>query len=171
MEIVLPQAASPPQCDSPPRRLPAVSTRLNGPGAPHAESQSLERKGIFPLKASLDVCTSPKQGTFFYSKQTDVGVDDDEKTIAQATVCEKFAKPPKRIGSSEEWYHGVPSKLSSLTLEGNGKAVIFPSRRMPVSCAVCPCAFPMFFLVFLCFLLFVCKIFSSRYERRGDFSI
>ena len=41
MEILLLQ---PPQCDSSPRRMPAVGAWLNKPGTPHAESQSTERK-------------------------------------------------------------------------------------------------------------------------------
>ena len=41
MEISLSQ---PLQCDSSPRRLPAVGAWLIKPGTPHAESQSTERK-------------------------------------------------------------------------------------------------------------------------------
>ena len=74
-EILLSQPAPPPQCDSSPRRLPAVGTWLNKPGTPHAESQSTERGGIFPLQASinviLDVCTNPEQTTtIFLQAQT-----------------------------------------------------------------------------------------------------
>ena len=48
METILSQPAPPPHCDLSPRRFPAVGTGLNEPGAPHAETQSMERKGIFP---------------------------------------------------------------------------------------------------------------------------
>ena len=96
MKILLSQHAPPPQYDSSPRRLPGVGTGLNRPGTPHAESQSTEREGNFPLQASLDFCTSPEQGTTILL-EADAGVDDDETTTSdQAAACEKFASPSKK---------------------------------------------------------------------------
>ena len=43
METVISQPVPPPQCDLSPRRLPAVGTGLNKPGA-YAESQSMEER-------------------------------------------------------------------------------------------------------------------------------
>ena len=51
MKFVLLQ---PPQCDSSPRRAPAVDTGSDEPGTSQAESQSKEREGSFPLQASVD---------------------------------------------------------------------------------------------------------------------
>ena len=152
MEIVLPQAASLPQCDTSPQRLPAVSTGLNAPGAPHAESQSMEREGGFPLKASLDVCTSPEPGTTILL-QADKGRDRRRRnnyctSRRSRRVC-KTAEKNRQQQRVVSW--GAEQAKQFDPLEGNGKAVTFPSRRMSVSCTVCPYAFPMFFLVFFCF--------------------
>ena len=100
MEILLSQPAPLLQCGSSPRRSLAIGMRLDEPGAPHAESQSTEEEGIFPLQASLKgflhVCTSPEQeSTFLF--QVDVGINDEETTItnAQAIAHKEFARPPK----------------------------------------------------------------------------
>ena len=82
MELLLSRAAPPLQCDSSPRRLPAVDTGSDEPGMPRrspaigtgsdepgvsrAESRSTEREELFPLRASVDSflrisCSSPKQ--------------------------------------------------------------------------------------------------------------
>ena len=102
MEVLLSQPAPPPQCDSSPRRSPAVDTELDEPGTPHPESQSMEREIMFPLQASLDsflrVSTNlDKEGTIILL-QPDVGVDGEEKTttLAQAAAREEFAKPSKK---------------------------------------------------------------------------
>ena len=80
MKTVLLQPAPLPQEDLSLRRLPAVGTGLNEPGAPHAKTQSTEREGSFPLQANVDgflhVCTSPEQGTTILL-QADTGVDVD----------------------------------------------------------------------------------------------
>ena len=103
MEILLSQPVPPPPlCDSSPRRLPAVGTGLNGPGTLHAESQSTEREGIFPLEASLDsflhISTSLGQEGTIILLQPDVGVDDEERktTSEQAASREEFARPSKK---------------------------------------------------------------------------
>ena len=44
MEILLSQPAPPPQCDSSPRRCPAVDTGSDKPGTLQAESPSTERE-------------------------------------------------------------------------------------------------------------------------------
>ena len=70
MEVVLSQPAPPPQCDSSPRRLPAVDTGSDEPGTPRrspaigtgpdepgvsrAESWSTERDDFFSLRASVE---------------------------------------------------------------------------------------------------------------------
>ena len=82
MEIVISQPAPPPQCDPSPRRAPAVDAGSEEPGTPRrspvigmgsdepgvaqAETQSTERKKIFPLRTSVDGflhinCTSLEQ--------------------------------------------------------------------------------------------------------------
>ena len=79
MEIALSQPAPPPQCDSSPRRLPAVDTESDkprtperspaigtgsgGPGVLRAKSQSTESEIMFPLQFSVDVffCVSAAQ--------------------------------------------------------------------------------------------------------------
>ena len=66
MEIVLSQPAPPPQCDSSPRRLPAIGTGLDETGVLRAETQLMEREENFPLQAP-DGCTSPD---LIYIKQT-----------------------------------------------------------------------------------------------------
>ena len=92
MEIVLSQPARPPQCDSSPRRLPAVDTGSDEPGTPQllpaigtdepgvlrAKSRSTEREGTFPLQVSVDdllhvSCTSPEQECILL--QPDVGAN------------------------------------------------------------------------------------------------
>ena len=75
MEILLSQPVPPPQCDSSPRRLPAVDTGSDGPGTPHEENQSTETEGIFLFKPSFDsflhVRTSlDQEGTLFCFIQT-----------------------------------------------------------------------------------------------------
>ena len=101
MEIVLSQRAPPPQCDSSPRRAPAVYTGSDGPGTPQAESQSIEREGIFALQASgesfLHVSTSLDQEGTNSLLQPDVGVDDNDVATtlkAQADACKEFAGLP-----------------------------------------------------------------------------
>ena len=117
LEILLSQPAPPPQCDSSPRRLPAVDTRSDKPGTPRrssaigtgsdrpgvsrAGSRSTEKAGIFPLQVSADGllrvnCTSTEQECILL--QPDVGVDDEEQisTSEQAAACEEFARPPKK---------------------------------------------------------------------------
>ena len=97
MEIVLSQPAPPPQCDSSPRRSPAVGTGLDEPGVSRAGTQPTEKEGIFPLQASLDGCTIPEQEwTTTILLQTDVEVNDAETvTNTQAAAREEFARPPK----------------------------------------------------------------------------
>ena len=46
MEILLSKPATPPQCDSSPRRSSAVGTGLDEPGALRAETQSTEKEEI-----------------------------------------------------------------------------------------------------------------------------
>ena len=114
-EVVLSQPETPPQCDTSPRRLPAVDTGLEEPGTPRRSpaigtgsdepgvlrAQSMERKYFFPLQACVDVflrfnnCTSPEQCILF---QPDVGVDDNDEatTSQQAAAREEFARPTKK---------------------------------------------------------------------------
>ena len=117
MEILLSQPAPPPQCDSSPRRLPAVDTGSDEPRTPRrlpaigtgsdepgvslAESRSTKREGGFSVQASVDVflrvnCTSTEQECILL--QPNVGVDDEEKisTSEQAAAREEFARPPKK---------------------------------------------------------------------------
>ena len=49
MEILLSQPTPPPQCDSSPRRSPAIGTGSDESGVSRAENQSTESEGIFPL--------------------------------------------------------------------------------------------------------------------------
>ena len=85
----------PPQCGSSPRRLPAVGTGLNEPGAPHAEIQSTEREGLFFLQASLEGCKSPEQEWTTNLLRADVGVKTETSTSEQAAAREELARPPK----------------------------------------------------------------------------
>ena len=99
MEIVLSQPASPPQCDSSPRRFPTVGTGLNETGTLNVESRSTEREGTFLLQASVDgvlhvSCTGPEQEWILH--QVDVGVKLERSTSEQAAAREEFAKPSKR---------------------------------------------------------------------------
>ena len=91
MEIVFSQPAPPPQWDLSPRRSPAW---LDEPRAPHAETQSTEREGIFP-QASIDGCTCPEQEWTTNLLQADVGVKPETSTSEQAATREEFARPPK----------------------------------------------------------------------------
>ena len=100
MEILLSQPAPPLQCDSSPRRAPAVDTGSDEPGTLQAESQSTDREGAFPLQTSVNGilhvnCTSPEQECVLL--QPDVGVDDEEKarTLEQAATREEFARLSK----------------------------------------------------------------------------
>ena len=75
MEILLSQPAPPPQCDSSPRRSPAVGTGLNEPGVSRAGTQSTEKEEKLSLQASLGgFCTSVAQvrnkGPLFFFKHT-----------------------------------------------------------------------------------------------------
>ena len=79
-----------------------VDTGSDGPGTPHAESQSTEREGIFPLQAGLEsflhVSTSLDQEGTIVLLQPDVGVDDEGKTTTSEknTAREEFARPSKK---------------------------------------------------------------------------
>ena len=53
----------------------------------------MERQITFPLQASLDIWTSPEQGTTILL-QADVGEDDDETTAAQDAGRGEFARLP-----------------------------------------------------------------------------
>ena len=94
LEILLSQLAPSPQDGLSPRGSPVVGTGLDEPGGSRAEMQSTEREGIVALQASLDVCTSPEQGTAILL-QADVEVDDDKTTTAQAAAREEFGRQPK----------------------------------------------------------------------------
>ena len=83
----------------------------------------------------------------------------------------------RRTGSSEGRHHEVPSKLSSsLILEVNGKAVTFLSRRLSVSCNVCPyvlcsCVFRVSVFLLVCSfpkqVREARRIFKQRWEQLG----
>ena len=94
MEIAILQPA-PSQCDSSPRRLPAVDTGSEEPGTLRrspaigtrsdepgvSRAQTTESKDIFPLETSVDGilhlnCTSPEQECILI--RPDVGVDDEK---------------------------------------------------------------------------------------------
>ena len=130
-----------------------------------------QRRGedFFLIQASLDGCTGPEQEwTSTILLQADVGVDDDDTTmILHKPPLARSLRDRRRTDSSEGWHHGVPSNLTSLTLEGSGKAVMFPSRQMSVSCTVYP-----YVLCSCVFLFFSClQNFSKEVERRGFFFI
>ena len=116
MGIALLQPVPPPQCDSSPRRLPAVDTGSEEPGTPRrspaigtgpdepgvsrVESRSTEREDFFSLQASVDgflpvSCTSPEQEGILL--QPDVGVDDNDEAItskAQTAARKEFLRLP-----------------------------------------------------------------------------
>ena len=59
MGVLFLQPAPPPQCDSSPRRSPAVGTGLYESGVSRAESQSSEREGFFLFKSvCMVICTT-----------------------------------------------------------------------------------------------------------------
>ena len=81
LKSVLLQPTPPTQCDSTPRRLPAVDTGSDEPGVSRAKTQSTERKINFRLQASLDgvfhvSCTSLEQEGTTILLQADAGLDD-----------------------------------------------------------------------------------------------
>ena len=102
-EILLWQPAPSPQCDSSPRRLPAVGTWLNEPGTPHAESQSTERERFYFI---LFFCTSAEQvwSRSGFCLQPDVGVDGEGRTatLEQPAACEEFAGPSKKQAAARD---------------------------------------------------------------------
>ena len=105
MEIVFSQPAPPPQFDSSPRLSLAVGTGLDEPGVPRAETQSTERKWFFPLQASLDGCTSLDWKDTTNVPQSDVEMEPETATTAQAAARGKFARPPnkRQQGSVTAW--------------------------------------------------------------------
>ena len=91
MGIALSKPAPPPQCDSSPRRSPAIGSGSDEPLVSRAETQSTERRG-FPLQASVEIVlhviyTSPEQECILL--QPDVGVDDEEKQLLQNSRCSR----------------------------------------------------------------------------------
>ena len=91
IKFVLSQPAPPLQCNSSPRRSPAVGTESDEPGVLRAESQSAKREGIFPFQASVDgflhvSCTSPKQECILLQLTSS----------QQAAAHEEFARPSKK---------------------------------------------------------------------------
>ena len=102
---------------------------------------------IFPLLASLDRCTSLEYEWTTNLLQAEVGVKP-KHILQNKPLLARSLRDHRRTGRSEGRHHGVPSKLSSLTLEDNGRAVNFPSRRMSVSCAVYRYVFSCIFLYF-----------------------
>ena len=104
LESILLQPTPRPQCDSTPRRLPAVDTGSDEAGVSCAKTQSTEREIKFRLQASLDgvfhvSCTSLDPEGATVSLQADAGVDDYKTTTttnAQAAAREKFARPSKK---------------------------------------------------------------------------
>ena len=91
MENFISQPAPPPQCDSSPRRSPAIGTRSDEPGGSRAESQSTEREESFPLQASVDgflhvvSCISPEQECILLQPTT------SQQTAARETIEEAAA--------------------------------------------------------------------------------
>ena len=116
MEVALSQSAPRPQCDPSPRRLPAVDTGSEEPGALRrslaintgsdepgvSRAQTTERKQIFPLETSVNGflrynCTSPDQEDTIILLQPDVGMDDSNETTTQeAAACAEFVRPTKK---------------------------------------------------------------------------
>ena len=155
MKIVVSQPTPPPECDSSPRRSPAVDMGSGEPGTPQAESQSTQREGIFLLEASVDdFCTT------------------DAQARSRSVFCFNqllYNKPlladHRRSGSSRGWQHGLPSKASSLTPEVDRETITFLSIRM--SCLV-HCM--LFFLVFSCVFCLVCNFPKLVKEARRIFT-
>ena len=102
MKLVLSQSAPPPQCDSSPRRSPVVGTGLGEPGVPRAETQSMERKGIFPLQASLDGFTSLDQEMpLIYFKQTSGWTTPKQQLLTRKQLLTRSLRDRRRTGSRE----------------------------------------------------------------------
>ena len=155
LEIVFSQPAPPPQCDSTPRRSLAVGKRLDEPGVPRTEIQSTEQEGVFSFQVSVDgflhVITQVRNrsGLLFYFKKTS-GSTTRQPLLQPKPLLPCSLRDCRLAGISERRHR--PSKASGLTLESDGEAATFPSRLMPVSCAVCA----------MCFLAFsVCL--SAKY--------
>ena len=136
-----------------------VGKRLHEPGIPRAEMQSTKKGGMIHLQATVDGClhancTSSGQDTAFFI-QTDIEVGDDIiTTIAQAATREEFTTPSKNRQQRRVVSWGAEKTNQKLLLfcrDGCISGVLFAR---------------VFFSVFL-----LCKIFPSRYERQGDFSI
>ena len=124
LEILLSQPAPPPQCDSSPRRLPAVGTGLKEPRTPHTETQSTKKGGWFLFKpVSMVSCTFVKENIrlLFCFKQT------SERTTKQHL---QKHKPPlarslrycRLAGNKDRRLR--PSKARSLTLEDAGEPLL-----------------------------------------------
>ena len=160
MKNIISQPTPPPQCDSSPRRLPAVGTGFNEPRTPHAKSQLTEGEILFSRQASVDVffhvCASPEQGTTSLL-QADAGVDDDETTTSEhATAHEEFARPSKKR-QQQRMTAWVATKPNSLMREGDGALHSFSDVLLArTSC----------FLVFLYF--FFCANFPEAGTRGAD---
>ena len=123
LEISFSQPVPSPECDSSPRRSPAIGTGSDEPRVPRAETQqSTEQAILFPLQASVDGflhvdCTRnlDQEGTELL--QADVGVKPETTTTkAQVTAREELRE--SRLADNREERHR-PSKASSLTWGGD----------------------------------------------------